>query len=193
MSSRSPRSRRSATQPASQPPAELFPRSQVACGLCGLCCTYVTADIEPPTSVPRASRIVWYLYHAGVSIYWDRAATWLVQFETRCRFFADDRSCEIYARRPNVCRDFDERECEVNAPEEGLQFHEPAQFLDWLARRRPRLHARLLAAELVPDAAMLRRPPPARSPLPPFLQRYAALRAAGSEKIGAGRAGASGR
>lgn len=183
---RSPRGRRPAAPPASPPAAALFPRTQVPCGQCGLCCTYVTADIEPPTSVPRASRIVWYLYHAGVSIYWDRAASWMVQFETRCRFFGDDRRCEIYARRPHTCRDFSEFECEVNAPDEGLQFHEPAQFLDWLAQRRPRLHARLLAARLVPDADVLRKEPAVRAPLRPFLERYTVLRGQGAEKISKG-------
>jgi Fe-S-cluster containining protein len=166
------------------PPAvELLPRTQVPCLSCGLCCTYVTADIEPPSTVPRASRILWYLYHEGVSVYWDKGAGWLVQFETRCRFFGDDRRCEIYARRPHVCRDFDERECEVNAPDEGVLFHEPVQFLDWLARRRPRLHARMQAAKLVPEASVLRSPVPARAPLSPFLRRYTQLRAAGAARL----------
>jgi Fe-S-cluster containining protein len=186
MSSRSPRRRRSAKLAAGPPAAVLLPRAQVPCGLCGLCCTYVTADIEPPNSVPRASRIVWYLYHEGVSVYWDRDATWMVQFETRCRFFGEDRRCEIYAQRPHVCRDFDERECEVNAADAGVQFHEPSRFLEWLAERRPRLHARLLAEALVPSGSVLGRPPVKRRPLAPYLDRYRALRAAGAERIGPG-------
>jgi Fe-S-cluster containining protein len=178
-------SRRSSTgrRRAAAPAVEFLPRTQVPCLSCGLCCTYVTADIEPPSSVPRASRILWYLYHEGVSVYWDHGSSWLVQFETRCRFFGDDRRCEIYARRPHVCRDFDERECEVNAKDEGLLFHEPLQFLEWLKRRRPRVHARMLAAKLVPEASALRGPPPARAPLPPFLRRYAQLRALGQARV----------
>ncbi len=184
MPTRPARGRRTPAPAPLQPAVQLLPRTQVPCSLCGLCCTYVTADIHPPTSVPRASRILWYLYHDGVSVWWDRAATWLVQFETRCRFFGDDRRCEIYARRPHVCRDFDPGECEVNAPDEGLLFHAPAQFLDWLARRRPRLHARLLASGQAPDAALLRAPPAPRKPLPPYLQRFTALRALGTDKVG---------
>jgi Fe-S-cluster containining protein len=174
---------RRATRPAAtapRPAAALVPRCQVPCGLCGLCCTYVTADIAPPQGVASASRILWYLYHPGVSVYRDSAKSWLVQFETRCRFFRDDRSCAIYARRPQVCRDFDARECEVNAPDEGLTFGAPEAFLAWLARRKPVLHARLLASGLVPPAADLRGAPPARAPLAPFAQRYAALRALGA-------------
>jgi Fe-S-cluster containining protein len=167
----------------SVPPVQFLPRTQVPCLSCGLCCTYVTADIDPPSSVPRASRILWYLYHEGVSVYWDRGATWLVQFETRCRFFGEDRRCEIYARRPHVCRDFDERECEVNAPDEGLLFHEPAQFVAWLKQRRPRLLARMVRQRLVPSAAALRGPAPVRPALPPFLGRYVQLRAAGQARI----------
>jgi Fe-S-cluster containining protein len=162
----------------------LFPRTQVPCAQCGLCCTYVTADIEPPTSAPRASRILWNLYHPGVSIFWDGGAAWLVQFESRCRFFGDDRRCEIYDHRPHVCRALDERECEVNARDAGLHFHEPAPFMEWLARSLPRVHARLLASDLVPDAVLLRQPAPARAPLAPFRERYVALRDAGASKVG---------
>ena len=183
MPARSARARRAGKSRAPAPRPVLFPRSQVPCAVCGLCCTYVTVDIQPPSSVERASRILWYLYHEGVSVYWDHAATWLVQFATRCRFFGDDRRCEIYARRPNVCRDLDERRCEVNASDAGVQFHEPAQFMDWLAERRPRLHDRLLAAGAVPSDDVLRSRPKARAPLPPYLERYAALREAGAEKL----------
>lgn len=173
------KARRAARPAAAAPPAAVVPRRQVPCSLCGLCCTYVTADIDPPRGLASASRILWHLYHPGVSVYRDSASSWLVQFETRCRFFGDDGSCAIYARRPQVCRDFDARECEVNAPDEGLTFTEPEAFLAWLARRKPALHARLLASGLVPDAADLRRRPPARAPLAPFARRYAALRALG--------------
>lgn len=166
--------------PAAPPPSALVPRRQVPCGLCGLCCTYVTADIAPPRGVGSASRILWYLYHPGVSVYRDAANSWLVQFESRCRFFADDRSCSIYARRPQVCRDFDARECEVNAPDEGLTLAAPEAFLAWLARCKPALHARLLASGRVPSAETLRGVPPARAPLAPFARRYAALRALGA-------------
>lgn len=178
MPSRPQRPRRPAPAPA------LLPRTQLPCGQCGLCCTYVTADIDPPNSVARASQIVWFLYHERVSVYWDRADDWVVQFETRCRFFADDRRCEVYDRRPHTCRDFDERHCEINAPDEGLTFHEPAQFLEWLAGRRPKLHAQLVERRLVPEGALLRRPVPQRKALAPFEQRYRQLRDAGVERVG---------
>jgi len=181
--------RRRARPAARRPGIVLLPRRQVPCALCGLCCTYVTADIGPPTTVERASRIVWYLYHEGVSVWWDRASAWLVQFETRCRFFGDDGRCEVHARRPHVCRDLDERTCEVNAPDEGLLFQQPAPFLDWLARRRPSVHARLLAAGLVPDAETLRREPAARGPLTPYIERYTVLRESGAEKMDPARKG----
>jgi Fe-S-cluster containining protein len=183
MPSRPPRARRPSPQRARPPAPVLFPRSQVPCSVCGLCCTYVTAEIPAPTTVQRASRILWYLYHEQVSVWWDHGDTWLVQFATRCRFFGDDRRCEIYAGRPHVCRELDERTCEVNARDEGVHFHEAAQFMDWLAQRRPRMHARLRAAGVAPEEAVLRGTPPKRAPLAPFGERYRALREQGAEKV----------
>jgi len=160
---------------------EIMPRAwQVPCNLCGLCCTYVTAPIDPPTTVARANRILWFLYHERVAVYWDREEDWLVQFETRCRFFTAARTCAIYAQRPQTCRDFDARECEINAPDEGDTFHEPWAFLEWLRRRRPALHRKLLASGKVPSAEALRAPPPRAAPLPPFAERYAQLRTLGA-------------
>lgn len=176
------RPRRRPAAPSGARVLEILPRPfQVPCQSCGLCCTYVTAPIDPPTTVARAVRILWFLYHERVAVYREDARDWLVQFETRCRFFTAARTCAIYARRPQVCRDFDPRQCEVNAPDEGLTFHEPAAFLEWLRARRPRLHARLLASGQVPGADELRRPPPPVPALEPFARRYAALRALGAK------------
>jgi Fe-S-cluster containining protein len=88
--------------------------------------------------------VLWYLYHDGVYVHADDDGEWSVLFETRCRHLGADLRCGVYAARPHVCRSFDNRSCEVNAPGEGsLTFREPGEFLAWLAGKRPRLHARI--------------------------------------------------
>jgi len=132
------------------PPA---PRELKQCTDCAKCCTYVSVGINPPRSVRFASDIVWYLYHEDVSVYRDGDDEWSIMFETRCRHLRDDLRYDVYTHRPKICRDFDNTTCDVNQPEGGLSFEEPAQFLDWLSRTRPRLHARLAERYLPPAEA----------------------------------------
>ena len=125
--------------PVLRPPSPL-----VECTECALCCTYVAVGINDPTTPRLASDVLWYLYHERVYVYVDEDGEWSVVFETRCRNLGGDRRCGIYAERPHICRGFDNRTCEVNAPAQGdLTFREPAEFLGWLEQKRPRLHARI--------------------------------------------------
>jgi Fe-S-cluster containining protein len=116
----------------------------VECTECARCCTYVAVGINDPTTPRLATDVLWYLYHESVYVYADDDGEWSVVFETRCRNLGEDRRCGIYVDRPHICRSFDNRSCEVNAPsQKALSFHEPAAFLAWLAKKRPRLHARI--------------------------------------------------
>src|ERR1700742_17312 len=53
------------------------------CAQCGLCCTYLAIEIDGPTSVKRATELLWYLYHQDVSLYLNDD-DWMIQFETTC-------------------------------------------------------------------------------------------------------------
>lgn len=142
----------------------------VECTECALCCSYVAVGINAPTTPRLATDVLWYLYHERVSVYVDEDREWSVVFETRCRNLAPDRRCGVYAERPHICRGFDNRGCEVNAPPRGdLTFREPAEFLRWLAERHPRLLARIERRFVPPSlraAARPRRAPAARPDQP---------------------------
>ncbi len=115
------------------------------CTECGRCCTYVGIGINTPNRLRYATDVLWYLYHEGVYVYVDGAGEWSVHFEARCRNLGDDLLCRIYSRRPHICRGFDDRTCEVNdRAHASLTFCEPGEFLGWLRKRRPRLHAQLV-------------------------------------------------
>jgi Fe-S-cluster containining protein len=119
-------------------------RAQVPCLACGLCCTYIAMEINGPTTVKRASEILWHLYHERVSVYRDSDDEWFVQFETRCQNLQDDNKCAIYADRPHVCREYSEQSCEVNAEDEGTSFYNATEFLQFMAKHRKRIHAQLV-------------------------------------------------
>ncbi len=164
------------TLPILATPAHAQPRQdtrkEVSCTVCALCCTYVAIEINPPNSVPRATELLWYLYHEGVSLY-ENDGEWMVQFETRCMNLLEDNRCGVYETRPHICREYSEKECEVNTEDDGQTFYEPATFMAYLAHRRPRLHAKV-AAGFAPPAAPVGRA--ARNPLA-FRRRLARVRA----------------
>lgn len=154
-------------------------RSPVPCLSCGLCCTYIAVDIDPPTTVKRATQILWYLYHGQVSVYWDNEDDWMLQFETRCRNLQPDNKCAVYETRPHICREFSESSCEVNAEDEGTSFYSAGEFLEFLRLRRKALYRKLEQGFLPPPAA-LSAPPADRSRLAPFERRFRRLRVLGS-------------
>jgi len=127
------------------------PSALVPCTECARCCRYVGVGINAPTTPRLATDVLWYLYHEHVSVYRDEHGEWSVLFETRCRNLRADLRCDVYEERPHICRGFDNLACEVNAPSaRALTFREPAEFLAWLAARRPRLHAKL-AGRFAPE------------------------------------------
>ena len=116
----------------------------VECTDCGRCCTYVGVGINAPASPRHATDVLWYLYHENVYVYVDGEGEWSVHFEARCRNLGPDLRCGVYVDRPHICRTFDNRTCEANDPvHDTLTFREPAEFLDWLRERRPRLYAKI--------------------------------------------------
>lgn len=152
-------SRRESTRGVLKSPVLTLPvvqpsRPMIPCTECALCCTYVAVGIEAPTTVKRATDILWFLYHEKVSVFRAVDGEWYVKFETRCRNLTDDRRCGIYEQRPHRCREYDETGCEVNAPDEGKAFYTPVDFLQYLERRRKKLY-RTLVRRYVPPGRML--------------------------------------
>jgi Fe-S-cluster containining protein len=118
----------------------LKPSERFGCAQCGLCCTYVAIEVDGPTTVKRATELLWYLYHQGVSLYLNDD-DWMVQFETTCRYLTADRRCGVYATRPHICREFSEKECEVNTGDDGQTFYDATSFVAYLKQARPRVYA----------------------------------------------------
>jgi Fe-S-cluster containining protein len=139
-----------ANAPATSLAASAGQNKKFGCAECGLCCTYLAIEIDGPTSVKRATELLWYLYHEGVSIYVNDDS-WMVQFESRCRFLTEDRRCGIYATRPHICREFSEKECEINTGDDGHTFYAPAAFMAHLKETRPRVHALVLKGFAPPE------------------------------------------
>jgi len=142
-------------------------KPKATCTACGLCCSYVAIEIDAPTTIKRATQLLWYVYHEGVSLY-ANGDDWMVQFDSTCIHLQPDYRCGIYATRPHICREFSEKGCEVNSGDDGLTFYTAQEFLTHLKRFRPRIHATVLKGFAPPDA------PPRTQPTP-FEQRFQAV------------------
>jgi Fe-S-cluster containining protein len=149
-------------------------RKSFDCSACGLCCTYVAIEIDGPTTTKRATEILWYLYHEGVSIYVNDDS-WMVQFETTCRFLTADKRCGVYATRPHICREFSEQECEVNTGDDGHTFYTPATFMAYVKQTRPRVYAHVMKDYAPPVEAETPEPPAFQRRLNDVHQRRTAL------------------
>jgi Fe-S-cluster containining protein len=132
-------------------------KALVECTRCGKCCTYVSIEINAPTSARYATDALWYLYHDKVSLYIDGMGEWSVVFETRCRNLRGDLLCAIYEDRPHICRDFDNTTCDVNDPEGGRSIDTPEELLALLQSKYPKVY-RKLENRYVP-AALKDKPP----------------------------------
>jgi Fe-S-cluster containining protein len=147
---------------------------QVGCLSCGLCCSYVAVDCEDPSTLRGATNILWYLYHDGVSVYTD-GEDWMVTFDTRCRHLQDDNKCRIYETRPEICREFDETSCEVNADDLGTTFVDVPEFLTWLQQNNRRIHT-LLSKRYRPGDDLMLAPPAQRTRLTAYGPRLLNVR-----------------
>jgi Fe-S-cluster containining protein len=161
---------RNSTRPP-RPPA----RVPVPCVRCGICCTYVAIEVDPPNTLRRATETLWYLYHKNVSVYYD-GDEWTLQFETPCLQQGPDNRCRIYQNRPHICRDLSARNCEINSQYEGEYFSTPEQFLDYLRNHRKKIYETLRQEGFTPGGS--RREATAGRP-GSFFRRFQQLRRAG--------------
>ena len=87
------------------------------------CCTYITQQIDTPSTKRDFSNLLWQISHQGVHVFRDEGV-WYLLFEGRCTHLLPDGRCAIYETRPKPCRDHSNDYCEFDAPrEEGFDLH----------------------------------------------------------------------
>ncbi len=114
------------------------------CSECGHCCTYVSVEIDNPSTFGDYDNVYWYLTHRAVSVYVDWEGDWFIEFETVCEHLSEARTCGIYEERPKICSDFSWNECEktTNEPAWKHRFTTPDELLAFMREKRPRNYER---------------------------------------------------
>ena len=75
------------------------------------CCRYFGLEIDPPEDYRSRHDIRWYLAHEKTWVYVERKR-WYLEVQNRCSHLTADLSCEIYPRRPRICREYSPEDCE---------------------------------------------------------------------------------
>jgi Fe-S-cluster containining protein len=85
---------------------------EILCGRCtAKCCRYFALALDKPTTWRDFDYLRWFLLH-------DRAAAfvedgcWYLLVSTPCKHLGEDHRCEIYDRRPRICREYTTHRCE---------------------------------------------------------------------------------
>jgi uncharacterized protein len=84
------------------------------------CCKYIVLDIDPPEALGDFENIRWYASHKNVEVFVDFEGIWNVRFITKCDHLDDSNRCNIYNKRPAICREFSPKTCSKNDENEDL-------------------------------------------------------------------------
>jgi Fe-S-cluster containining protein len=96
-------------------------------GLCarceGTCCRYVALPVDIPKTKQDLDDIRWYLAHKGVSVFVEKGE-WYINFASKCRHLHQDKhTCDIYQKRPKICRNYRTSKCDLAASEYDYELH----------------------------------------------------------------------
>lgn len=83
------------------------------CG--GMCCRSFVLPIDTPETREDFDLLRWLVIHRGVQLL-VKDAVWEIEIDLPCEHIQDDGRCAIYARRPQICVDYEVRTCERHQP-----------------------------------------------------------------------------
>jgi Fe-S-cluster containining protein len=94
------------------------------CGRCaGLCCRYFALPIETPETREDYDDIRWYLCHEGISVFVEDG-DWYLSVKNVCRHLSQETyQCDIYGRRPKICRKYKHSDCDYVPGEYDYELH----------------------------------------------------------------------
>lgn len=95
-----------------KPPQDLS-FEQTKCGRCtALCCHYFAMEIDAPDERADFENLRWYVLHEDTEIFIDGGA-WYLQINRKCTWL-DGNKCGGYEKRPAICAEYDNTECDLD-------------------------------------------------------------------------------
>ncbi len=86
---------------------------KVLCDDCtGLCCRYFALPISTPKTKGDYDDIRWFLCHRGITVFVEDG-DWYINIKNKCKYLSSkDHKCEIYSKRPRICRQYRHSSCD---------------------------------------------------------------------------------
>jgi Fe-S-cluster containining protein len=101
-----------ATAAEMKPARESLPAGTVLCDHCtAKCCRYFALPIETPSTQEEFEYLRWYVMHGDTTIFCEDGA-WYLMVHNKCDHLQDDHRCGIYHQRPQICREYETKDCE---------------------------------------------------------------------------------
>ena len=89
----------------------------------GLCCRYFALPIETPETREDFDDIRWYLCHKDITVFVEDG-DWYVNVKNKCRHLSEtDYRCDIYDKRPGICRKYKHADCDFVDGEYDYELH----------------------------------------------------------------------
>jgi uncharacterized protein len=97
-----------------KPSRDDLPHGANLCAHCSAkCCRYFALPIDTPETWTEFEYIRWFLLHERATVFTEEG-TWYLMVHSRCKHLRRDRLCDIYARRPAICRQYKTSNCEYD-------------------------------------------------------------------------------
>lgn len=86
------------------------------CSLCidSKCCSYTTQYIDTPQTMREFDFLLWQISHPHVEAYQDKTGWFLIIANVPCSHLLPDGTCGIYEKRPMICREHSNVNCEYD-------------------------------------------------------------------------------
>jgi Fe-S-cluster containining protein len=100
----------------------------------GLCCRYFALPIETPEDKEDYDDIRWYLCHENITVFVEDG-DWYINIDNKCRYLSEeDYKCQIYEKRPRICREYTTKDCDYVDGEYDydLHFTSPEQMEEYI-------------------------------------------------------------
>ncbi|MBN2325850.1 MAG: YkgJ family cysteine cluster protein [Candidatus Omnitrophica bacterium] len=121
------------------------------CDRCtGLCCKYITLEIDKPTTKRNHDDVRWYLLHEGITLLIEKGR-WLIKVPTVCTALDKKGRCTIYEARPKTCREYSTENCDFyteyeNWETEYIEVETPEEYEKYLESRKRKKKAKAAKA-----------------------------------------------
>jgi uncharacterized protein len=90
-------------------------RTVKSCEECNAkCCRTVAVALDKPTTKRQWEEIKWLVAHENTIVYKDNENDWVVEYTTNCKYIDENNKCNIYDKRPQICRTHKLETCVIN-------------------------------------------------------------------------------